>query len=65
MKLSDVQQVAEPVARQTADAASYGLAVGTLLGFLPEVAAGFSIIWISYQLINAENNKRNTKKKDK
>lgn len=50
MKASDVLNAAQVSLKSAADGASYGLVVGSLLGYLPEIAAGFSIVWISIQI---------------
>lgn len=37
--------------KQTGDVAAYGTVAATLVGWLPHIAAGFSIIWLSMQML--------------
>ena len=46
------------IAKQTADIVSYGTVVGAFLGYLPTLAAGFSILWISIQIWESQTFKR-------
>ena len=40
----------QQVAKHIVDAASYGTIVASFLGYLPTIAAGFSIVWICIQI---------------
>ena len=60
MKLSDIQhyaEVAAPVAKQSANVGAVTIAGGSLFGYLPPIAAGLSIIWISLQIFEWVENR--------
>jgi len=46
-----VQQSVEQHGRQIADAAAYSGVIATLMGWLPAIAALFSIVWIAMQMV--------------
>jgi hypothetical protein len=41
----------QQVAKTAADATAHGAVIATLLGWLPSIAAIFSIIWLTIQII--------------
>lgn len=57
-QLSDVLHKVEPTAKHAVDAVAATTAVGTLLGFLPPLAAAFTIIWTGMQMYDWIDKKR-------
>ena len=45
-----IDQNTQQIAKYVADGVSFGTVVGTLLGYLPTIAAALSIVWISIQI---------------
>jgi hypothetical protein len=61
MTLNDVQQHAKDVG----DVSSVGIAGGALMGFLPELAALASIVWVAVRVYDYFRFERPEKLKDK
>jgi hypothetical protein len=45
-----INENTQQVAKYVADAGAYSAIIGTFLGYLPAIAAAFSIVWISIQI---------------
>ncbi len=45
-----INENTQQVAKYIADGVSYGAVVGTIFGYLPNLAAAASIVWISIQI---------------
>jgi hypothetical protein len=45
-----IDQNTQQIAKHVADVTSYGAIAATFLGYLPTIAAVFSILWISIQI---------------
>ena len=58
--MEQAQQVAKPAA----DVTSIGIAGGALLGYLPPIAAGLSIVWMGLQIYSWVINERYKKEED-
>lgn len=50
MKLEQVQQHISPALEHAVNWAAVGTTIGAVLGYLPGVAALFSIIWLGLQI---------------
>jgi uncharacterized protein YqgC (DUF456 family) len=41
----------QQVVKAAGDTTAYGAVIGSLLGWLPSIAAGFTIIWLGMQMV--------------
>ena len=46
-----MQPQTQQVLKSTGDVTAYSAVIGSLLGWLPSIAAGFTIIWLGMQMI--------------
>jgi carbon monoxide dehydrogenase subunit G len=46
-----MQPQVQQIMKSTGDVTAYGAVVGTLMGWLPAIAAGFTIIWLGMQML--------------
>jgi high-affinity Fe2+/Pb2+ permease len=46
-----MQPQIQQIVKGTGDATAYGVVVGTLMGWLPAIAAGFTIVWLGMQML--------------
>ena len=46
-----MQPQTQQVLKSTGDVTAYSAVVGSLLGWLPAIAAGFTIIWLGMQMV--------------